>query len=357
MFLLTALCVDLPSSEWEAALEMYPAITGREVERASPGKTAGPLRYPVRPMTPAATDIDTLEIQCQNCGATLRVEPLLRTAECPYCASTSIVERSAGEGYVDPTFALGFVVARERAREICVRWIRSRGLFTRGDFKKAMPQRGRGLYMPAYLYGAVARSSYRCDIGENYTETYTTTDAKGNTVTRTRTVTEWRELRGETSSYVQDVLVTASKGVPNELLEKIEPFDLRALLRYTPAILSGWIAEEASLSEGECSALAHSESVASVHRMLGGFMPGDLHRNLEARVSLHDEVSESILLPVWVFAVRHSEEEPPVQILVNGQTGAVDGVVPRSNLRIAVAVLLVVALAVAVFVVVGGALG
>ena len=281
---------------------------------------------------------DALEIQCRNCGARLIVEPHLRTAECPYCASTSIVEREASSGVIDPTFALGFVIDRERAREICVRWIRTRGPFAKNEFKQAMPEKGRGLYMPAYLYAAVARARYRCDIGENYTETYTTTDAKGNTVTRTRTVTEWRDLEGETASYVQDVLVTASKGIPNELLEQVEPFDLRALLRYTPAVLSGWIAEEASMGEQECTQLARDESIESVHRSLSGFMPGDLHRNLQAQVTLHDEVSELILLPVWVFAVRHSESEPPVQLLINGQTGVVAGRVPRSYVKIALAV-------------------
>jgi hypothetical protein len=77
-------------------------------------------------------------------------------------------------------------------------------------------------------------------------------------------------------------------------------------------------------------------------------MPGDFHRNLDARVTLHDEVAELTLLPVWVFAVRHSEEEPPVQILINGQTGVVGGDVPRSVGRIILAVLLGIALVIAV---------
>jgi len=295
-------------------------------------------------MTHATAPNDALEIQCRNCGARLIVEPHLRTAECPYCASTSVVEREASSGVIDPTFALGFVIDRERARETCVRWIRSRGPFAKNEFKRAMPEKGRGLYMPAYLYAAVARASYRCDIGENYTETYTTTDSKGKTVVRTRIVTEWRELEGNTASYVQDVLVTASKGIPNALLEEVEPFDLRALLRYSPGVISGWIAEEASMSAEECTQLARNESVESIHRSLSGFMPGDLHRNLQAQVKLHDEVSELVLLPVWVFAVRHSESEPPVQILINGQTGVVAGRVPRSFVKIALAVVFGLAL-------------
>jgi hypothetical protein len=46
---------------------------------------------------------------------------------------------------------------------------------------------------------------------------------------------------------------------------------------------------------------------------------------------------------VWSFAVRYAEDRPPVQILVNGQTGRVGGKVPISAIKVTVAVLLGVA--------------
>ena len=58
------------------------------------------------------------------------------------------------------------------------------------------------------------RQNQAAEIGETYTETYTTTNAKGQRVTRTRTKTEWRPLRGEWADYVNDVVVTASRGIP-----------------------------------------------------------------------------------------------------------------------------------------------
>jgi len=70
--------------------------------------------------------------------------------------------------------------------------------------------------------------------------------------TRTVTKTEWRSLSGERAEYVTDRVVTASRGLPNRDLEAIEPFDLRALGRYEPALLSGWLAEEPSLSASAC---------------------------------------------------------------------------------------------------------
>ncbi|QDT51934.1 hypothetical protein Pan258_60310 [Symmachiella dynata] len=286
---------------------------------------------------------EQLEISCQSCGATVLVAANMRTVQCPYCASTSIVERPPTADRPDPTFVLGFVIDRDRAKKSVRRWLRNSGVFARSDFKEAAPEVLQGVYVPAYLYGAVAHTNYTADIGENYTETetYTTTDAKGNTVVRTRTVTrtEWRPLRGNHACYVLDVIVTASHGVSNNKLEAIEPYDLRALNRYSHAAIAGWMAEDPSRTQEECFQLAHQESVQKVGRMLDEFMPGDSHRDLRYHTSLSNEVIDLVLLPLWTFAVKYNETKPPVRILLNGQTGKITGDVPISAKKVTTAII------------------
>ncbi len=296
---------------------------------------------------PAAEQI---EISCQSCGATLRLEPHLRSTLCPYCASPSIVTRPPTPGRPRPTFLIGFVIDHERASEAVKRWVAGSHWFARSDFKAAVPELTRGVYLPAYLYSAVAESSYSADIGENYTEIehYTTTDSKGNRVTRTRTVTktEWRPLRGRHSGYVVDVLVSASRGVTNAALEAVEPFDLRALRRYSDAFIAGWIAEDPSRGQQECFQFAHDETMAKIGQRLQRFMPGDSHRNLQYDIHLSNEVIDLVLLPVWSYAIRYADDRPPVQVLVNGQTGRIGGKVPVSAAKVA-------AVAIAAVVVIG----
>lgn len=295
---------------------------------------------------------DNLEVSCGGCGAILQVGAHHRTTQCPFCASPSVVERPHTAG-PDPKFVVGFVGDQNHATDVVQQWIRSRSFFARSDFKKAAAELTRGVYLPAYLYGAVAESDYWADIGENYTvtETYTTTDSKGNTVTRTRTktVTEWRPLAGRHCCYMIDIIVTASRGISNDALEAIEPFDMRALSRYSPAMISGWLAEDPSRSEQDCFRLAHDESVEKIGVILTDFMPGNSHRNLEYQTKFSDEIVDFVLLPVWSFAVKYHPDKPPVRILVNGQTGKVGGAVPLSAIKISIAVLLGLAL-VAIFV-------
>ncbi|MFP6762250.1 MAG: hypothetical protein VB858_01490 [Planctomycetaceae bacterium] len=304
-------------------------------------------------VTNSRTEPEELEISCGACGVTLHVESHLRTTQCPFCASPSVIERPPSVSRPDPTFVVGFVIDQARAAQIVQRWIRSRSLFARSDFKQAAATLTRGVYLPAWLYGAIARTSYSAQIGENYqeTQTYTTRDSKGNTVTRTRTVTktEWRSLQGQHSCYVLDVIVTASGGVSNAALEAIEPFDLRALRRYSPSLISGWLAEDPSRSKAECLQLAHNESVENISAMLNDFMPGDRHRDLNYQSSLDEEVIDLVLLPVWSFAVKYHPEKDAVRILVNGQTGRVHGRVPTSAIKVTVAVILGIGMAAGLF--------
>jgi len=290
----------------------------------------------------AESTSDQLEISCQSCGAKLVLESNMRTALCPYCASPSIVTRPPSANRPSPTFLVGFVIDHDRATKAVKNWIAGSHMFARSDFKAAVPELTRGVYLPAYLYAAVANTVYSASIGENYTEieTYTTVDSKGKSVTRTRTVTktEWLPLSGDHCSYVVDVIVSASRGVANDALEAIEPFDLRALRRYADSFLSGWLAEESSRSQDECFRLAHDETVAKVGGMLQNFMPGDSYSSLQHQTELSHEVIDLVLLPIWTYAVRYAEDRPPVQILVNGQTGRVGGKVPVSAAKVTFAI-------------------
>jgi hypothetical protein len=206
------------------------------------------------------------------------------------------------------------------------------------------------VYLPAYLFTAEAHVDYDAQIGENYTVTETYTDSNGKTRTRTKTKTEWRSLSGSWAAYIDDLLVTASRGLPNAELEAVEPFDLRALRRTTPKILSGWIAEDPSMAPGHCQQLAHQEAVAAVGRRLASFMPGDKHRDLRYQTRLAREDLELLLLPVWVLAVRYDPEKPPVRLVINGQTRKLFGRPPRSWQKITLAIVIPILLLAAIYV-------
>lgn len=293
-------------------------------------------------------------LACQSCGAMLAFPPNMRTAVCPYCASPSVVERPPTPGRPNPSFVVAFVIARERALRLVQLWLTaSRGLFTHSGLRNATVEDVRGVYVPAYLYGAVAHSSYVANIGENYTETetYVTSDGKGGTTTATRTVTrtEWHRLTGQHSTYARDVLVTAARGLGNAELEAIEPFDLRALCRYAPMVVSGWPVEEPSLDPTQCLEMARGEVMAKLRTEIHRFMPGDSSTGLDFQTSFDSESLELVLVPVWVLALRYDPQKPPLRIVINGQTGNVHGRAPLSVPKILIAIGLGIAVIVVLY--------
>ncbi len=288
----------------------------------------------------------TSTFACGQCGAGLAFEGV-RTARCPYCDSPSFVERPASPGQPDPAFVLTFVGDAKVARYSLDRWLGSRTMFADSALKGAKVEDLRGIYVPSYLYSAVGSTEYSAQIGENYTETetYTTTE-NGKTVTRTRTVTrtEYRSLSGRHVGYVTDVVVSASAGLSNTELQRIEPFDVRLMRRFSPALITGWIAEEYSRPAGECEKTSRAEAMDVIGTKLRSFMPGDSYSDLTYRTSVSWESLDPILVPVWVFAVRYRDDKDPLRVVINGQTGKISGKVPLSAWKIVVTILLVLAI-------------
>lgn len=238
-------------------------------------------------------------------------------------------------------------------------WTKNQGFFRRQDLYKGHIEDLKSVYIPAYLFSAAAYSEYSASIGENYQETQTyTVFVNGRAQTRTRTVTktEWRPLSGRYASYVSDVLVTASRGVSNAELEAIEPYDMRGLARYTPALVSGWPTEEPSVAGGEAAQNARQEAIQATSANLARFMPGDSHQGLTHRTWLDRESFDLVLVPVAVLALRFDAQKPPLRILINGQTGRVLGKAPWSVPRILAVVGVIVAIIIG-FIILGAVTG
>jgi DNA-directed RNA polymerase subunit RPC12/RpoP len=300
-----------------------------------------------------------VHLVCQFCGAGLELPEGRRTTVCPYCDSPSVIERPPAPDRPTPAFAIGFSVQREKAADAMRRWARMQAFkLKRSGLEKAPVEEIQGIYAPAYLYGAKAVARYTATIGEDYweTETYTTTE-NGRTVTKTRRVrkTEWRPLSGVYASYVSDVIVTASKGLPNDEMQAVEPFHLRDLHRYGPELVAGWVAEDPSLTVAQCFELARAEARQLLSRALSSFMPGDRHRDLRFEPRFESEALDLVLVPLWVFAVRYDAAKPPMRVVVNGQTGRAFGRAPWSSVKIAIVSILAAAALAALAVTLGRA--
>jgi len=299
---------------------------------------------------------------CGHCGASLGFAGV-RTATCPYCASPNFVERPASAQPPHPAFVIAFAGGAARARAQLAAWLGGRSWFADARLAHARVEDLRGVYVPAYLYSAVADTEYTAAIGEHYTATETreTRDARGELRRETRQVTrtEYRALAGRHVGYVTDVLVSASQGLAAAELRALEPYELGQLRRYAPALVTGWIAEEFSRDAEACRQASRDAALDDIGLALRKFLPGDSHSDLAWRTTVRWESLDPILVPVWVLALRYRRDRPALRVVINGQTGAIAGRVPLTGWKVALAIggLALVVAAIVALVVRGGAPG
>lgn len=287
-----------------------------------------------------------LTFRCEACGASLTLPSNERSQICSYCTSPNVIEGTRSPGAVEPRFCIPHAKSERVAREALGDWQKGLGFFRHPGVRRARLEQFRGVYLPGLLYSAVARARYSASIAEEYyvTETYSVT-VNGRSQTRTRQVKkhEWVPLSGQYDAYATDIVVSASRGIPNDELEAVEPFDFRALRRYSPGLVSGWAVETPTRDLAACLELARGELLSNVEERLARFMPGEMHSDLQCSSTLEHESAEPILVPVWVLALKYDEQKPALRVLVNSQTGKVAARVPWAWGRIVTAIVLALA--------------
>jgi hypothetical protein len=247
---------------------------------------------------------------------------------------------------------IGFAVPPEKAEETYRQWIGAGGLFRPGDLRLAAQAEGlRGIYLPFWSFSVKAESTWSAQIGEHWyrTETYTETDEKGNVVTKTRQVqeTEWWPLQGGHHAYYSFYLVSGSKGLPQNVSEWIQPFQLLALKRYSPKYLPGWLSEEYSIERDAAYELSEKEFRRRELAAVSAFLPGDTHGHVHLDTVFSNVNSDLILLPIYLRSYRYKGKL--YRTLINGQTGKISGERPVSDWRILAAVAAVVLIVLIVY--------
>jgi hypothetical protein len=154
----------------------------------------------------------------------------------------------------------------------------------------------------------------------------------------------WEPASGGRDDVYDDLLVHASKGLPEKLAAELGRFDTSALVPYRPEYLAGWHAEEYAVDLESGFAVGKQRIESTQEGRCGGDVPGDTHRNLRVRNTIRDPRWKHVLLPLWSLTYTYAGKDFPV--LVHGQTGRVVGEAPYSWVKILLLVLALVGLGV-----------
>ncbi|NEX47101.1 primosomal protein N' (replication factor Y) - superfamily II helicase [Pseudotabrizicola algicola] len=278
---------------------------------------------------------------CPSCGAQVEFKGAKHATECPFCASPVAIGTGT-QRLIKPQAVLPFAITERQGREAMTAWLGSLWFAPSGLVDYA--RKGRtlsGLYVPYWTYDAATRSRYSGARGEFYYETRTVTvQVNGKNERRQEQVrkTRWHAAAGWVSRRFDDVLVLASASLPRRYTDALAPWDLGALVPYTPDFLAGFTAEGYTVSLADGHDIARDIMAAQIAEDVRRDIGGDDQRIDQIDTAYAAETFKHILLPIWMAAYKYNGKT--YRFVVNGQTGKVQGERPWSVWKIAFAVIL-----------------
>lgn len=290
----------------------------------------------LRAELPAQEIEETRVSECPNCAAQVEFDATTHAAECPFCA-TPVVTDTGTHRHIKPRGVLPFSLDERTARSAMTDWLGS--LWFAPNGLKEYARKGRrmsGIYVPYWTFDADTSSHYTGERGTIYYETITVV-RDGKRVRQQVPKVRWRPVRGRVARFFDDVLVLASRSLPKNYTDALEPWDLAALEPYRPEYLAGFRAEgySVALDEGYEEARHHMARV--IERDVKFDIGGDRQRIHDIDTDVRDITFKHILLPVWLAAYKYRGRT--YRFVVNGRTGRVQGERPYSAWKIAFAVI------------------
>jgi DNA-directed RNA polymerase subunit RPC12/RpoP len=284
-----------------------------------------------------------ISVKCQSCQAISVFDAERVGQRCDFCGSTALVPYEEIKEAFRPESLLPMKLSEDQVRDSIRRWYGTRWFAPNRLKRLALTDTVKGLYIPYWTFDAQVHADWTAQSGYYYYETETYRDSNGQTKTRQVQKVRWVPSSGALDHFFDDELVSASRGVPPEMLRRIEPFPTRELTPYKPGFLSGWVVERYQIDLVAAARAARERMDAATERLCAAQVPGDTHRFLQVRTDYSGQTFKHILVPLWLLTYNYGARN--FQVVINGYTGAIAGRYPKSWVKILLAVLVLLAAA------------
>ena len=239
---------------------------------------------------------------------------------CPYCGNPSIVPGQFTDT-LRPDYVIPFKLDKNAAKAALQKYYKGKKLLPKGFASDNHIEEHKGVYVPFWLYdgSAYADVRYHATRVHSYTE--------GNDrVTRT----EHYGVRRAGTVQFERIPVDASKNMPDEYMDAVEPYNYDELKPFSTAYLPGYLADKYDVSADECSKRADERAVNTAVSLMAESVMGyttcvEENKNVSVR---RGKVSYA-LMPVWMLSTKWNGKN--YLFAMNGQTGRLIGDLPISK--------------------------
>ena len=257
---------------------------------------------------------------CQTCSGEIVVDETTGATQCPFCGNP-VVLTGHFEGQLKPDLVIPFKVDKKAAIAALENHYKGKRLLPKVFKDQNHIKEVKGLYVPMWLFDADADAwvEYKAS------STRTWSDSKYD-YTETR---HYAVIRAGAVGF-NNVPVDGSTKMDDELMESIEPYDIREAVPFQTAYLPGYLADQydvdAETSVGRANErIRHSTEDAFRSTVMGY----DTVTATDSNIRLENGRARYALYPVWILNTQWNGRK--FTFAVNGQTGKTCGDLPMDK--------------------------
>lgn len=259
---------------------------------------------------------------CPSCGAELICDEATAATSCPYCGNNAIIPGQF-RGALKPELVIPFQIGKDEAVKALKAHYKGKPFLPKSFSDENHIQEIKGIYVPFWLFDGQAEADV------SFAATRSTVMVTGRE--RITTTRHFDVRRAGTVSF-EKIPVDASKKMPDDYMDSLEPFRYDAMVPFSTAYLPGFFADIPDVSIEECSLRAElratDTAVESMSRQVSGY---EICIPTRKDAQLRRGKVRCALLPVWLLSTQWEGQN--FLFAMNGQTGKMVSDLPVSKKR------------------------
>ncbi len=275
--------------------------------------------YSVKKDSDAEETYESAVFLCPQCGGEMEALENSVVEYCIYCGGSNILT-----GRLVKQKRPGYLIPFKKTKEDCIDLYRKqmkKAIFAPSALKDPKNlENFKGIYVPFCSYRINQQGRTLLQGKKVYQE--------GN-----YTITEKYNLSADVDAFYRGFSHDASSGVPDDLTERIAPFDVHEMNTFTPTYLSGFYADTADV----VSSIYAEENIRQADEATFEKLRLDIFSEYQIETPkettdydqlLHTklESADHTMFPIWFFTYRNRNRI--IYTAVNGQTGKVFADIP-----------------------------
>ena len=257
---------------------------------------------------------------CQSCGGEIVGDATTVASSCPYCDSP-VVMKGQVSGELKPDYIIPFKLDKQAAKEGLSRHLQGKKLLPKVFKSQNHIDEVKGIYVPYWIFDA--------DVEANFSYKATKVRTWSDNNYNYRETSYYSAFRKGTMGF-DGIPVDGSTKMADDLMESLEPFDLREAVEFQTAYMAGYLADKYDVSVEDSINRANERVKQSTEDTFRATVQGyDTVTKEAGSIELSNGKAKYALYPVWLLHTTWQGKQ--YTFAMNGQTGKFVGDLPMDK--------------------------